>query len=207
MKHVLVLVILILGLSSSSLQGQMPESVFSFVVNNQSVDFTDLSTESPTTWLWDFGDGNTSTQQNVTHTFGAYGNYTTCLTVANNFGSDSTCQTVSILPPVPIFSKAFDPPMISEGQSTTLIFTIDNSISNATSANLSFVDNLPAGLQVSAVPNISSTCIGGSIIAALGSTSISYSGGDVGANSSCEIMVDVTATVTGAFVNTTSDLT
>jgi PKD repeat protein len=33
------------------------------------VNFTDTSTNTPTSWLWDFGDGNTSTEQNPQHTF------------------------------------------------------------------------------------------------------------------------------------------
>ncbi len=46
------------------------------------VSFTDLTTGSPPTgWLWDFGDGNTSTAQNPTHVFtGDYG-YDVALTV------------------------------------------------------------------------------------------------------------------------------
>ena len=32
------------------------------------IDFTDLSAGSPTSWSWTFGDGGTSTLQNPTHT-------------------------------------------------------------------------------------------------------------------------------------------
>jgi PKD repeat protein len=53
---------------------------FSFVNNNGTVTFTDLSTNA-TSWFWDFGDGNTSTQQNPTHTYNPVGNYTATLTV------------------------------------------------------------------------------------------------------------------------------
>ena len=35
------------------------------------VTFTDLSTNSPTSWLWDFGDGTTATTQNPVHVFEA----------------------------------------------------------------------------------------------------------------------------------------
>ncbi|HEX2899697.1 MAG TPA: PKD domain-containing protein, partial [Bacteroidia bacterium] len=45
------------------------------------VNFTDLSTGNPTSWLWDFGDGNTSTTQNPSHTYTAPGTYTVSLTV------------------------------------------------------------------------------------------------------------------------------
>lgn len=53
---------------------------FSFVNNNGTVSFTDLSTNA-TGWLWDFGDGNTSTDQNPVHTYSPIGNYTVTLTV------------------------------------------------------------------------------------------------------------------------------
>src|SRR5690242_11723915 len=39
------------------------------------IEFTDSSTNDPTAWLWNFGDGNTSTLQNPTHTYAAAGVY------------------------------------------------------------------------------------------------------------------------------------
>ncbi len=54
------------------------------------VDFTDLSTYTPTGWLWDFGDGNTSTVQNPTHTYTTSGTYDVMLTATNAYGSDDT---------------------------------------------------------------------------------------------------------------------
>lgn len=63
------------------------------------VTFTDVSLTSNTitNWLWDFGDGNTSTMQNPTHTYAGNGAYTVCLTVTDACGTDSTCQTVTIM--------------------------------------------------------------------------------------------------------------
>ncbi len=52
------------------------------------VNFTDQSTGNPTSWSWDFGDGNTSTAQNPSHTYNAAGTYTVTLTVSNDCGSD-----------------------------------------------------------------------------------------------------------------------
>jgi PKD repeat protein len=53
------------------------------------VTFTDQSTYSPTTWLWDFGDGSTSEEQNPTHIYTLPGVYTVTLTVGNDLGSDT----------------------------------------------------------------------------------------------------------------------
>jgi uncharacterized protein (TIGR02145 family) len=57
------------------------------------VNFTDQSTNNPTSWAWDFGDGNTSTQQNPQHTYQDAGSYTVQLTVSNSFGSDTETKT------------------------------------------------------------------------------------------------------------------
>lgn len=53
------------------------------------VQFTDLSTNTPSSWLWDFGDGGASTEQNPSHTYGAAGTYTVKLTATNAAGSDT----------------------------------------------------------------------------------------------------------------------
>jgi serine protease len=53
------------------------------------VNFTDQSTGSPTSWSWDFGDGYTSTAQNPTHEYGSAGTYTVELTASNAYGSDT----------------------------------------------------------------------------------------------------------------------
>jgi uncharacterized protein (TIGR02145 family) len=53
------------------------------------VSFTDQSTGNPTSWLWDFGDGATSTLQNPTHTYNLPGSYDVQLTVTSINGSGS----------------------------------------------------------------------------------------------------------------------
>jgi PKD repeat protein len=64
--------------------------------NPQQIAFTDQSTGPVTSWFWDFGDGQTSGQQNPTNTYAAAGQYTVCLTVTDTCGSDTTCQTVNV---------------------------------------------------------------------------------------------------------------
>jgi len=63
------------------------------IVEGESVQFTDQSANSPTSWSWDFGDGESSTQQNPVHTFNSPANYTVSLTVTNNSGSDNETKT------------------------------------------------------------------------------------------------------------------
>ncbi len=52
------------------------------------VTFTDQSTNNPTAWAWDFGDGGTSATQNPSYTYSVAGTYTVSLTVTNANGSD-----------------------------------------------------------------------------------------------------------------------
>ncbi len=58
-----------------------------------SVSFTDLSTELPTSWSWNFGDGGTSTLENPSHTYSTAGTYTVTLVATNGIGSDSETKT------------------------------------------------------------------------------------------------------------------
>ena len=60
------------------------------------VTFTDQSTNSPTSWSWNFGDGGTSTAQNPSHTYTAAGTYTVSLTAANAGGSDVESKSAYI---------------------------------------------------------------------------------------------------------------
>jgi PKD repeat protein len=56
------------------------------------VNFTDQSTGTPTSWLWDFGDGMNSTEQNPERVYSAAGDYTVTLTVSNEAGSDTVTK-------------------------------------------------------------------------------------------------------------------
>ena len=60
------------------------------------VNFTDQSSGSPTSWNWNFDDGNTSTLQNPSHIFTNSGTYNVQLTASNTGGSDTETQTVTV---------------------------------------------------------------------------------------------------------------
>ena len=66
--------------------------------------FTDRSTGVPTQWLWDFGEGTSSVEQNPAHTFSNAGTYSVTLTVTNSKGTATTTQsnlvTVAVNPPL-----------------------------------------------------------------------------------------------------------
>jgi PKD repeat protein len=60
------------------------------------IKFTDKSTNSPTSWLWDFGDGKTSNAQNPQHTYASFGKFTVKLTASNAAGADTETKTAYI---------------------------------------------------------------------------------------------------------------
>ena len=60
------------------------------------VSFTDLSTDGPTSWLWDFGDGKKSSQQDPHHAYLTPGTYTVTLEAANSSGSDIIAQNLDV---------------------------------------------------------------------------------------------------------------
>ncbi|HTL80675.1 MAG TPA: gliding motility-associated C-terminal domain-containing protein [Bacteroidia bacterium] len=71
--------------------------------------FTDQSTGA-VTWTWNFGDGNTSTQQNPTHFYTEAGTYHVCLIATSASGcADSICSDVTVIPHGIIPPNVFTP--------------------------------------------------------------------------------------------------
>ena len=74
---------------------------------NQTINFSDQSTNGPISWAWDFGDSaidSTSTLQNPSHIYSAGGYYDVCLIVTDINGcTDTVCKTeiISMPPDVP----------------------------------------------------------------------------------------------------------
>ncbi len=118
-----------------------PDANFTFS-GDPTVTFTDLSTNTPLTWDWDFGDGATSTIQDPVHTYTANGDYNVCLTASNAEGGSMECKSVTIgnTPQVPIADFTYTV------SGLTVSFT-DVSTYLPTSWNWSFGDGATSTLQ------------------------------------------------------------
>ena len=126
---------------------QPPVANFSASTTNpfigQTVNFTDLSTNNPTSWTWSFSPstiayvgGTTSSSQNPQVQFLSGGFYTVILTVTNSGGSDGETKTnyISVLfAPIANFSANNTNPFIGQ----TVSFT-DLSVNNPVSWTWSF---------------------------------------------------------------------
>jgi PKD repeat protein len=90
------------GYDPNDAPGDAPVADFSgtptTVVEGGTVDFTDLSTNNPTSWSWDFPGGTpaTSTDQNPSIVYNTAGTYNVTLTVSNANGTDDITMTVYI---------------------------------------------------------------------------------------------------------------
>lgn len=63
---------------------------------NYIVEFNDLSSGVIESWLWDFGDGQTSPFRNPSHVYGMTGTFQTSLTVSDNLGQSTINKTVEV---------------------------------------------------------------------------------------------------------------
>lgn len=101
------------------------------------ISFTDLSSNNPTSWNWDFGDNNNSTSQNPIHTYTSNGTYNVTLITCNTFGCDTITFnnyiTVNTTAPSPV-APACAPSTLSYccgfGITNVTFNTINNSSSD-----------------------------------------------------------------------------
>jgi len=67
--------------------------------STQFMDASGIAGGSITTWSWNFGDGNFSSQQNPTHTYVSAGNYTVSLIISSANGCiDTVIKTINVYP-------------------------------------------------------------------------------------------------------------
>ena len=109
----------------------------------KTVNFYDETNGNVDTYLWDFGDGNTSTMQNPTHTYAANGIYTVCLIISDICGADSTCATVSVqdITPPTALCQNVTVQLDAYGNGTTTATLVDNGSSDACGIALLVLDN------------------------------------------------------------------
>jgi uncharacterized protein (TIGR02145 family) len=71
------------------------------LIKGDTIQFSDESTNNPSSWSWNFGDGNTSTSQNPTHVYSTAGEYTVELTVENEYSEDTETKKdyITVAPP------------------------------------------------------------------------------------------------------------
>src|ERR1051326_3898960 len=118
---------------------------------NNVTNFTDLSTgnNSITSWYWDLGNGNNSSLQNPTVTYGNPGPYTVSLIVTNNYGCKDTNSINVYVNPLPLAS--FVSTTVCFGNPTC--FTDQSTISsgNITGWSWNFGDPASGGNNISNV--------------------------------------------------------
>ncbi|MDP4266149.1 MAG: PKD domain-containing protein [Bacteroidota bacterium] len=120
----------------------LPVALFDFDLTDNcqgNVQFTDKSENKPISWLWDFGDGNTSSAQNPYHTYTSGGSYRVMLKITNKYGKSSVESTVNI--------NMLNPKIITNGPlyvNQTITFSCD--IKNATKWDWNFGDSKTSSL-------------------------------------------------------------
>jgi PKD repeat protein/glucose/arabinose dehydrogenase len=80
-------------------------------------ELSDRGAEDPPTYAWDFGDGETSTEVNPTHTYAEPGTYEATLTVTDAAGTTTDTVTINVRTDVPCgppLSDSFDGDALAE---------------------------------------------------------------------------------------------
>lgn len=115
-------------------------SISSPACSGSPVTFTNLSTQpaggTVSSYGWDFGDGNTSSTENTTHTFASAGAKTVSLKITDSIGcSDTLSKTFTIEP----FSAGFTPGSTTVCEGNAVTFT-NNSSGNGLTYKWDFGD-------------------------------------------------------------------
>ncbi|MBL0140682.1 MAG: DUF11 domain-containing protein [Betaproteobacteria bacterium] len=138
---------------------------------------------------------------------GTHNNTTSGLSSAQApVGPVSNTATLTVNAAAPTIAKAFSPAIIAAGASSTVTFTLTNTLGVALTAG-AFTDTL-ANMAIVSTGPAAGTCGGaaGNGFTA-GDTALSFTGITVPANGSCTVTVVVTSNLPGAHNNTTSVFT
>lgn len=77
---------------------KLPTADFIFTVDGLTVTFDNFSKDADS-YLWDFGDGNTSTETDPVHAYTDEGTYTVKLTAKNSDGEDTYSESIAVTRP------------------------------------------------------------------------------------------------------------
>jgi PKD repeat protein len=107
-------------------------------ITRSTITFTDTSSDPDTpiaSWHWDFGDGNSSTQQNPTHQYPVKGTYNVALTVTDSYdgSTDNITKSITVLNSPPIVAFTYSP--TSPTDLETIQFTSTSSDFDGTITN------------------------------------------------------------------------
>lgn len=105
-KIVFTLFLLAVALSSCK-KVDPPVADFIYTIDVLEVTFDNLSTGAES-YLWDFGDGNTSTEENPVHVYTDGGTFTVSLTATNEGGDDTFEDDFTLTKPAAVIDGVFD---------------------------------------------------------------------------------------------------
>ncbi|MCB9040097.1 MAG: PKD domain-containing protein [Lewinellaceae bacterium] len=126
--------------------GASPMAGFELAKNDLAITLSNLSSNADS-YFWDFGDGNTSTATDPTHTYDSAGDYEVSLTVTNLCGSDVLVFPVSVARrPTPQYSTE-NPTSGCPGHT---VYFVNESVGDYDSLRWDFPGGMPA---TSDIPN------------------------------------------------------
>ena len=104
------------------------------------VNFTDNSINNPTSWMWNFGDGSASTQQNPNHTYTSTGTYNVQLIVCNALGCDTAIHSITLTNINGPVSASCTPQTNDPGYGMGIVKVTFNTINNTTGTDDGYQD-------------------------------------------------------------------
>ena len=94
---------------------------------NYWIHYNSAFSTSSMTYLWDFGDGTTSTLQYPSHTYAASSPVTICLTISNSACTDTYCAPINPGHAAGTFTiNILNPSGVSENANTNIISSLEN---------------------------------------------------------------------------------
>ena len=119
--------------------------------------------------------------------------------LSNQFSTSATLNFTSLDITV---NKTFNPLTVSGGSASQLIVTLRNPSLAETYFNVSFTDNMPAGMRIASPANPVTTCINGIVTGTANTSTFFFTGGEIPPNASCTVTINATSIQSGNLTNT-----